>query len=230
MSIAPADLVASTTGDAGAAAFAVRDALYVGVPTAVMASLATLGDPRAWAMRERWLTDIGDLPALVDGDNARAACRSIAGLDDGRSWEIRASAREAAPIAALASLAGLSTGAAWRWRDEYLAAAPKTVLATLRGMDDPRAWALREAAAPRCKEALDSLVGRDDPRAWRLRAAYADLWPGAVVKSLGSLAETARGSRMVAGLLARHPSDISLLKNAAAAELMTLEFAETRAA
>jgi dTMP kinase len=230
MSIAPAELVASTDGDAGAAAFGLRDTLYDSVPGAVMASLGTLSHPSAWAIRERWLAEIGGMPALAHGDKARAACRSIAGLDDERSWEIRTSARAAAPIAALASLAGLSSAAAWRWREETLVAAPKTVLATLRGMDDPRAWALREAAAPRCKEALDSLWGQDDPRAWRLRAAYADVWPGSVVQSLGALAETSRGSRLVTELLARHPADISVLKHAAAVELVTLVPSKMRAA
>jgi dTMP kinase len=229
MSIAPADLAASTSGDAGAAAFALRDALYASVPGAVTASLATLDHPEAWAIRERFLDEVGGVPAL-DGENARVACRSIAGLDDARSWEIRLAARDVAPIAALASLAGLSSAAAWRWREEALAVAPKTVLATVRGMDDPLAWALRAAVAPRCKEAIDSLSGMDEPRAWSLRAAYADLWPGGVVKSLGMLADTPRGLRLVADLLERHPTDISLLRHAAAVELTMVVPSETKAA
>jgi dTMP kinase len=220
--LAPADLVASTTGDGSATAFAVREVLYASVPGAVAASLATLGDPEAWALRERWIAEHGPRNAADDGVGARHLCRSVTGLDDERAWTLRTWARAAAPIAALASLTGLSSPAAWRWRDECVARAPKTVLATLEGLDDPRAWTLREALAADCKEALDSMWGLDDPRAWRLRDTCADAWPGAVVKSLGPLAATARGARLIEPLLARHPTDLALLKHAAVVELSTL--------
>jgi dTMP kinase len=97
-------------------------------------------------------------------------------------------------------------------------------------MTDPRAWALREAVAPRCKEAVDSIWGQDEPRAWRLRESCADLWPGAVVQSLGALAETPRGRGLVARLLRQHPDDLSLLKHAARIELGAVALGETRAA
>jgi dTMP kinase len=229
-STAPADLAASTIADDGASAFAVRDALYAAAPDAVLASLATLGGSAAWVIRARWLAERGGVPALPRSDKASFACRSVTGLDDERSWAIRTFARAVTPIAALASLAGLSSDEAWRWREEALWLAPKTVLATLRGMDAPRAWALREAAAPRCKEAVDSIWGQDGPRAWRLRESCADLWPGAVVKSLGALAATSRGEALVARLLRRHPDDLSLLKHAAKIELVSLALGEMKAA
>jgi len=230
MYTAPAELVASTSGNSDPVAFALRDALYTAAPDAVMASLATLAGTQAWAIRGRWLAEHGGVPALPQGDKARFACRSVTGLDDARSWAIRTFAREAAPIAAIASLAGVTSDEAWRWRDETLPLAPKAVLGTLRGMDDPRAWALRESAAPRCKEALDSMWGQDGPRAWRLRESCADLWPGAVVKSLGWLAQTRRGLALVASLVRRHPDDISVLKHAAAVELAALAPGQARAA
>lgn len=230
LSRAPADLAASTIGDDGASAFALRDALYATAPDAVVASLAMLSGSAAWAIRARWLAERGGVPALPGSGKSGFACRSVTGLDDERSWAIRTFARGVTPIAALASLAGLSSDEAWRWRDETLRFAPKTVLGTVRGMDHPRAWALREAAAPRCKEAVDSIWGQDGPRAWRLRESCADLWPGAVVKSLGALADTRRGGALVARLLRRHPDDLSLLKHAAKIELGALALGEMRAA
>ena len=45
---------------------------------------------RAWEWRERWIRERGTLDAAVAGYvNARAAARSITGLDDDRAWEIR---------------------------------------------------------------------------------------------------------------------------------------------
>jgi dTMP kinase len=228
--VAPADLAASMSGDASAAAFGLRDALFAQVPAAVIGSLATLGGLPAWALRERWLAEVGGVAALDAGAKARVICRSLTGLEDERAWELRTLARGAAPIGALASLAGVSSPLAWRWRDETRLTAPKTVLATLRGMDDPRAWDLREALAPRCKEALDSMLGLNHPRAWRLRTAYADAWPGGVVQSLGDLAESSRGSQLIADLLSRHPADLSLLKHAAAAESAAFAYREPKAA
>jgi dTMP kinase len=227
---APAELVIATRGDASPAAFGRRDTLYASAPAAVMASLATLGDAQAWDIRERWLAGVGGLPGLMHGEHARAACRSVTGLDDQRAWEIRTGARGAAPVAALASLTGVASLAAWRWRTELLSVAPKTALGTLYGMDDPRAWTLREVTAARCKEALDSMWGLDGPRAWTLRDACADLWPGAVVKSLGGLAQTPRGEALVAAVLGKHPDDIDLLKHAAGIELASRALVGSRAA
>jgi dTMP kinase len=146
---------------------------------------------------------------------ARAAARSITGLDDDRAWAIRRAARAAAPVPAIASLAGLSSDRAWRWRERMLGRAPKTVLSTIAGMDDGRAWAMRIAMASNCREALDSLIGLDHPTAWELRESYLELWPACVAKSLGVLVNGARGKELLHRALALFPDNISLLKQAA---------------
>jgi hypothetical protein len=51
-----------------------------------------------------------------------------------------------------------------------------------------------------------------------------------VVQSLGTLAETGRGQALTARALARHPTDISLLKHAARTQLIALAIGEKRAA
>ena len=94
---------------------------------------------------------------------ARAAARSVLGVDEERAWEIRRAARGAAPVPAIGSLVGLTSDRAWRWRQKMLGRAPKTVLSTIAGLDDGRAWAMRVAMAASCREALDSLLGLDHP-------------------------------------------------------------------
>jgi hypothetical protein len=90
---------------------------------------------------------------------------------------------------------------------------------SLRRVDAPRAWDMRRRAVREIKEAVDSIVGLDAPEAWQLREDYADLWPSTVVKSLGPLADLARGQQLVARQLGRHPENVSLLKHAAAIAL-----------
>jgi dTMP kinase len=228
--IVPAEVAESLWGEPSTGAFALREDLFAAAPDAVMSSLATLADLRAWAIRERWLAARGSMEALARSEYARVACRSVAGLDDERAWQIRAAAQPAAPTAALASLRGLTSARAWRWREQALAFAPKAVLGSLTGMDDPRAWALREAAAYRSREAVESARGLDGPRAWRLRDSCADLWPSTVIKSLGGLAGSRQGLALVARQLVRHADDISVLKHAAAVELATPSVGATRAA
>jgi dTMP kinase len=150
---------------------------------------------------------------------ALVAALSVTGLRDDRAWRLREKARTAAPVAALASLAGVLGDAAWRWRDEHLTSAPKIVMQTLAGVEDERAWTLRASVAADCKEALDSIVALDGPRAWSLRQTYADVWPSTVVKSLGPLADSARGQALLARQLAVHPNSLSLLKHASAVAL-----------
>jgi dTMP kinase len=148
-------------------------------------------------------------------DGARTACRAITGLDDARAWEVRGIALDSAPVAAIGSLEGLASELAWTWRARHLDRAPKAVLSTIAGLDDPRAWAMRQATAHRCREALDSIIGLDHPIAWEMRTACLDIWPSTAIKSLGSLVGDPRGCELLSRALARHPDNISLLKQAA---------------
>jgi len=214
--IAPAEVAASLQGLDDETAWALREELYARVPDAVIASLAQLESPRAWDWRERWIRERGALEAAVAGYvTARAAARSVTGLDSERAWTIRRAARTAAPVPAIGSLVGISSDRAWRWRERMLGRAPKTVLSTIAGMDDGRAWAMRVAMASNCRESLDSLIGLDHPTAWELREACLELWPSCVIKSLGVLVSGARGKELLHHALALFPENISLLKQAA---------------
>jgi dTMP kinase len=214
--VAPAEVAASLQGLDDETAWALREQLYDRVPEAVLGSLALLDTQRAWQWRERWIREKGTLDAAVAGYvTARAAARSITGLDGERAWEIRRAVRAAAPVPAIASLAGLTSDKAWRWRERMLGRAPKTVLATIAGLDDGRAWAMRVAMASNCREALDSLIGLDHPTAWELRDGCLELWPSCVIKSLGVLVNGARGKELLHRALALFPDNISLLKQAA---------------
>jgi dTMP kinase len=213
---APAEVIASLRGLDDETAWALREQLYDRVPDAVMASLALLDNARAWRWRERWIRERGTLDAAVASYlNARAAARSVAGLDEERAWAIRRAARAAAPVPAIGSLIGLTSDRAWRWRERMLGRAPKTVLGTIAGLDDGRAWAMRVAMASNCREALDSVVGLDHPTAWELREAYLEAWPACAIKSLGVLVNGARGKELLVRALALFPGNISLLKQAA---------------
>ena len=214
--IAPAEVAASLQGLDDETAWALRELLYDRVPDAVMASLALLDGARAWRWRERWIRDRGTLESAVGGYvTARAAARSVTGLDADRAWEIRKAARTAAPVPVIASLLGLSSDRAWRWRERMLGRAPKTVLSTIAGLDEGRAWAMRVAMASNCREAIDSLFGLDHPTAWELRDTCLELWPACVAKSLGVLVCGARGKELLHRALTLFPGNISLLKQAA---------------
>jgi dTMP kinase len=213
---APAEVASSLQGLDDETAWALRELLYDRVPEAVLASLALLDNPRAWHWRERWVRERGTLDAAVAAyPSARAAARSITGLDGERAWEFRRAARLAAPVPVIASLAGLSSDRAWRWRERMLGRAPKTVLSTIAGVDDGRAWAMRVAMASNCREALDSLIGLDHPTAWQLREGCLEQWPAASIKSLGVLVSGVRGKELLERALALFPRHISLLKQAA---------------
>jgi dTMP kinase len=218
--VAPDEVTESIDGRDEPAAWALRDRLAGAAPDAVVASLKRLDGPRAWALRERWLAERGG-PEAVEGTYATAValCASVTGLDGPRAWELRKLARAVAPVAALDSIAGLANERAWKWRRRSLERMTKVALRTIDGMDDPRAWELREAAAPRAKEAVDSMLGLDGERAWALREACADLWPSTVAKSLGPLAASARGAALLRRLLARWAGNLSLVKHAAAIAL-----------
>lgn len=178
-------------------------------------SVGGVAGPRAWAIRDAWLTASGGLEALTAYERAHLACGAVGGLTDDAAWTWRKAARAAAPVTALASLWGVGEERAWKWRAEALARAPKTVLASLAGVDEPRAWAMRAATVARCPEALDSIRGLDGPAAWDLRAHGQGPWPVAAVKSLGPLALTERGRAFLAEQLVRLPDSLALWRSAA---------------
>jgi dTMP kinase len=216
--MAPTEVAMSLDAVEGEEADKLRDRLFQHSPEAVIASLAGQASQAAWSLRERWLAwHREDLASRYE--IALVAATSVTGLRDDRAWRLREKARVAAPVAALASLTGVLGDAAWRWREELLARAPKTVMQTLVGVDDDRAWTMRGAVAADCKEALDSIVALDGPRAWSLRETYADIWPSTVVKSLGPLADGARGGALIARQLAAYPTSLSLLKHVSAVAL-----------
>jgi dTMP kinase len=216
--MAPTQVATSLAGIDDEDANALRDKLFQHSPEAVVTSLARVTSQAAWSLRERWLAwHREELASRYEV--ALVAALSVTGLRDDRAWRLREKARTAAPVAALASLAGVLGDAAWRWRDEHLTSAPKIVMQTLAGVEDERAWTLRASVAADCKEALDSIAALDGPRAWSLRQTYADVWPSTVVKSLGPLADGARGRALLARQLAVHPNSLSLLKHASAVAL-----------
>jgi dTMP kinase len=201
-------------------AWQLRERLYDKYPAAVVGSLAMLGSERAWKMRKRWLDRTnGQLGQSYE--TARVGAKSITGLDDERSWDVRREVRTSAPVAALASLEGLLGPRSWEWRNEFLSRAPKVVMLTLKRISHPRAWQMRQAVACDCKEAIDSIAWLDDPEAWEMREAHADAWPSTVVKTLGPLCERPRGRELIERQLRNYPGNVSLLKHAAAVALGT---------
>jgi hypothetical protein len=197
-----------------------RERLYEKYPAAVVGSLATLGSERAWKMRQRWL-DRANGQLGQSYETARVGAKSVTGLEDERSWDVRREIRTSAPVAALASLEGVLGPRSWEWRNEFLFRAPKVVMLTLKRISHPRAWKMRETVAGDCKEAIDSIAWLDDPEAWEMRETHADTWPSTVVKTLGPLSDGPRGRELIARQLHNYPGNISLLKHAAAVALGT---------
>jgi dTMP kinase len=213
--VAPNEVLASIEGFDDEGAWAVRERRYETSPNQVMASLATLGSARAWELRERWLREHGTQLAK-NYEDARIVCKSITGVDDDRAWALRAAARQVAPVSALSSVLGLLGERSFGLREENLERAPKVVMATLRRVCDERAWRMRRAVAADCKEAIDSIDSLDAPEAWELREAFLDVWPSTVVKTLGPLADHARGQALIQRQLRKYPGNVSLLKHVAA--------------
>jgi dTMP kinase len=214
----PGEVLASLATQPDASAWQMRQAWFDAQPHAVMRSLRGLGDDAAWALRERWLA--AHATRLdTEYELARTAAVSVSGSHDERAWRLREAAAPAAPVAALHSIMGLTCERSWQQRERYLLRAPKIVMATLRSLRDARAWELRRAVAADCKEALDSIFELDDPEAWELRERFADVWASTAVKSLGGLADGARGRAFLERQLAAHPDNISLLKHASAVAL-----------
>jgi dTMP kinase len=218
--VAPAEVAMSLEGLDDETAWALREDLYQQSPDAVLMSLALLGSPRAWAMRERWLAERGDVEGAISSyAAARAAARSVTGLDGDQAWTVRKAARAFSPVAALNSLRGLTSDKAWHWREGSLGLAPKAVMGTIAGLDDPRSWQMRLATAPRCREALDSMIGLDTEIGWEIRESCLMLWPASAVKSLGVLVSGPRGAELLRAALAAFPRNITLLKHATAIAL-----------
>lgn len=219
LNVVPLDVLASYDGCADDEASDLRDALYAEHAALVVSSLTRLDTPQAWALRERFLADMGP-NAFTDYECAKRLCGSVAWLEDARAWQIRKAAREVAPIAALGSISGaMNSERAWKWRARWLPHAPKTVFGSLRHNRDARGWPMREQWAALCKEAIDSIQDLDDPAAWQLREQYADVWPSTVLKSLGPLCTTPAGMQLTMRQLDRHADDVSLLKHASAIAL-----------
>jgi dTMP kinase len=213
--LAPNEIINASEGADDDEAWAMRERHYAGSTSPVISSLSNLASDRAWNLRERWLGEVGDRLAR-DYEEARVACKSVTGLDDDRAWAIRGAARNVAPVAALSSVSGLVGPRSLRVREENLSRAPKVVMSTLRRVDEPRAWQMRREVAADCKEAIDSIDSLDAGEAWELRDRCVDIWPSTVVKSLGPLADSARGKAMVERQLHRYPDNVSLLKHVSA--------------
>jgi hypothetical protein len=184
----------------------------------VVGSLGGLDAEPAWELR-RALLDERRAELATRYELSRVLAKSVTALGGERAWELRRATRPLAPVAALASLLGVNDAESWRWRHELVGKAPKVVMASLRGSSDAQAWALRGEVAAHCKEALDGLQGVDSEPAWSLRETHADVWPSTVVKSLGAVADTERGARLLERQLRRFPENVSLLKHAAAIAL-----------
>jgi dTMP kinase len=215
----PDDVLLALDGVDDDEAWSLRDRRQGENLPAVVASLGGIGSERAWALRDRWLEGTGGEAGLAMFENARILGRSISGLDDDRSWKLRKAMREHAPTVAIGSLKYVLSDRSFKWRRRYLQRAPKPVFETLARIDDPRAWDMREQMAAMVKEAIDSMNELDGERAWQLRERFADVWSSTVVKSLGPLADSARGRTLVARQLARYPENLSLLKHTAAIAL-----------
>ena len=192
-------------------AWALREHAYEIAPSFVVGTLGRIASERAWRLRERWLARAPKL--TEDYEAARSAAKSVNALDDDRAWAIREAARRAAPVAALASLSHLVDERSFAQRKRMLTKAPKVVMETLRGVDDALAWELRRAVAAECKEALDGIHGLDGADAWTLREEHVTHWPSTAVKSLGPLADGARGRALVERALGEKRASLSLLKH-----------------
>ncbi|MES1184351.1 MAG: dTMP kinase [Myxococcales bacterium] len=213
--LAPADALACLTGLDDERAWALRERYATGQPAfaqLVLGSLSGLASARAWELRER-LHHLCRADLATSYELSRVLAKSVTGLADERAWQLRKEARKLAPVAALSSLSLVTDAESWQWRTESLHKAPKVVMSTLRACFDDAAWRMRLEVATDCKEALDGLQGVDVAPAWELRTGNLDIWPSTVVKTLGSLADTARGKELIQRQLRAYPDNVSLLKH-----------------
>jgi dTMP kinase len=200
-----------------ATTWALRERAFERFPHVVAGSLGGVLGERAWGLRDRWIAGAPELASSYEA--SRTAARSVASLPEDKAWKWRDKARVAAPVAALASIGALLDDRSFRLREEFVERAPKVVMETLRRSDDPRAWALRAAVVADCKEVIDSIHSMDTDEAWKMREEYQDVWPSTVAKSLGPLADGARGKALLLRQLEMFPKNLSLLKHAAAVAL-----------
>jgi dTMP kinase len=257
----PADEAAyALTGMVALPAWVLREELRGRTPYYVARSLAGLGaDPRAWRLRRELEEAAPDqVVASLGGDSgeeahalrrrrweshADEALRSLKGLSDDASWELRRRARRERPgsPALVESVTGIDTEPAWEIRTEA-SKHPLSVLRSLKGVDDPRAWAMREELAqvapklvlptvegmggPRAEALRDrlaelapeetaaSLARVETPEAWRRREALRDAAPAGVIKSLRS-ADRAREEALVREIVRSHPGRLRVAREAA---------------
>ncbi|HEX2876647.1 MAG TPA: dTMP kinase [Polyangiaceae bacterium] len=213
--LAPADALACLTGLDDERAWQARERYADAQPAfgqIVLGSLSGMGSARAWALRER-LLEARSKELGVSYELSRVLAKSVTGLADDRSWQLRREARKLAPVAALSSLTGLTDAESWQWRAESLKKAPKVVMGTLKACFTDAAWQMRQEVVFDCKEALDGLQGVDSDAAWTLRAESRDIWPSTVVKTLGTLADAARGKELLERQMRAYPDNVSLLKH-----------------
>jgi dTMP kinase len=213
--LAPADALASLTGVDDERAWSARQHYAEAQPAfaeLVLGSLSGLASARAWQLRER-LRQAREADLATSYELSRVLAKSVTGLSDARAWQLRREARKLAPVAALSSLTGVTDPESWQWRAESLRKAPKVVMSTLRTCFTDGAWQMRYEVAADCKEALDGLQNVDLEPAWHLRREYLDVWPSTVVKTLGLLADGARGQQLLARQLGAYPDNVSLLKH-----------------
>lgn len=135
------------------------------------------------AAHQRRLRHLEHAPKLV--------ARTLAGLDDPESWELRTVLSALVPKDVLSSLGSDPTERAMSLREELFDRAPREAVTGLKRNDSPAAWSLRQRALS-CGEleaVLLGLVGIDNELAWELRAlgARKALVPAAA-RSLGGLA------------------------------------------
>jgi dTMP kinase len=201
--------------DAGS--WALRERAFERFPDVLVGSLGGVIGERAWALRDRWFEKAPELSSSYEA--SRTAARSVASLPDEKAWKWRDKARLAAPVSALSSIGTLLDERSFRLREEFVERAPKVVMETLRRVDDPRAWALRALVVADCKEVIDSIHSMDSEQAWKMREEYQDVWPSTVAKSLGPLADGARGKALLLRQLEKYPQNLSLLKHAASVAL-----------
>lgn len=219
--VAPADALIALGGVDAERAWQAREDAFASEPAlreVVVGTLAGLDSERAWRLRRELLQE-RQHQLSTSYELSRVLAKSVGGLSGEPAWQLRRNARALAPVAALQSLVGVNDDESWRWRRQLLRKAPKVVMASLRGRTEPEAWEMRATVADDCKEALDGLQGVELEPAWSLRERYAAVWPSTAVKSLGPLADTPRGARLLAEQLARFPDNVSLLKHAAAIAL-----------
>lgn len=120
-----------------------------------------------------------------------AVARTLLGLGDPESEQLRELLAKAAPREVLASLGADPSLRAMALREALFEVAPRQAVIGLKGMDSDRAWALRERAVRQgdVEGVLFGLSGVDSDRSWALRTMALErrLWT-ALARSLTGVA------------------------------------------